>query len=204
MKVYLAVGGNKRIHQFAQKYNCGWLMTPYNCRNPPLGLPYCNDNGKFRVYSEELKGNRIEWKEQQFFKFLDRYPNYDFVVVPDVVCPEDPLDSLNLSLQYVNSIKRPRYLAVQDGMTMEMVRYHLHKFDGIFIGGSLEWKFTNAHMWADIAKLYKIKCHAGRVGTWEGLDHMDRCGVDTVDSSTASRNNDPRCLLKYFTQQKLI
>lgn len=203
MKIYLAVGGGKRVHDFAEHRDLGWLMTPFNCRTPPRNLPYVADNGKFRVFSEGLKGNKIEWKEKIFLNFLKRYPNYDFVVVPDIVCPKNPWDSLNLSLQWVERLEHPRYLAVQDGMWANQVTEYIDCFDGLFVGGSLSWKFQTAQMWADLAHLYKKKCHAGRVGTWEGLGYMETCGVDSVDSSTASRNNKFSNLLKYFEQSKL-
>ena len=174
MKVYLAVGGGKVVHSFAKKYGCGWLMTPFNCRNPPESLPYVAENGKFRIFNEGLKGNKIEWSERKFHSFLKRYPHYDFVVAEDIVCPDDPYESLDLSIKSLNGLDGTVYLAVQDKMDAAMVTECIDEFDGLFIGGSVSWKFETARMWASLSHLYKKKCHAGRVGTWEGLGHMER------------------------------
>ena len=105
-------------------------------------------------------------------------------------------------LEYVDKIPGPLYLAVQDGMTEKTVRPVLEMFDGLFIGGSISWKFQTARMWADIAHLNGIKCHAGRVNSWEGYIHMHFCGVDSVDGSTASRHQDDTQIRKYFDHLK--
>lgn len=210
MKIYLAIGGNKRVKQYATDHNLGWCMTPENNRNP-TGLPYFLDNGRFHATLHDKP-----WDEVSFKRLIEKYPNADFIVAPDlpIIDPiDDPIErrkrameSLRYSISYLGKIDAPLFLAVQDGMTMEDVKPYLESpsgFDGLFIGGSISWKFNTAQMWADLAHLYGKKCHAGRVGTWEGMDHMQRCNVDSIDSSTASRNCRFNNLEMFFSQKRL-
>lgn len=163
----------------------------------PQEIPYIVDNGAFHDWVHNKP-----WSENQFKILIKKAPDYDFVVAPDIVCGGNA--SLNKSLEYVDQIPGPLYLAVQDGMTMASVRPFIDRFDGLFIGGStnvnidISWKFQTARMWADLAHLHGKKCHAGRVNTWEGFVHMHQCGVDSVDGSYASRNQDDRHIRKYL------
>ena len=191
MKIYLAIGGNQKVFDFVLKHDLGWCMAPDNARNPK-GRPYFLDNGAFNAWKDGTN-----WEEVKFKSLINRYPDYDFFVYPDIV--GGGLKSLYRSLNYVGTIPGKGYLAVQEGMLANNVMEYVDAFDGLFIGGaSLSWKFSTAHMWADLAHLHGKKCHAGRVGTWEGLVHMHCCGVDSVDSSTASRHCDDHHIRKYF------
>jgi hypothetical protein len=190
MKIYLGIVGSKKVQTFAKAHKCGWCLTPDNNRSVPHGS-YFLDNGAFSAWK-----NGTIWNETAFKILVEKYPEYDFAVAPDIVCGGKR--SLGQSLAYVGEIPRPLYLAVQDGMTGNEIRDYLVGFDGIFVGGSIPWKFQTARMWADIAHLEGLKCHAGRVGTWEGFIHMYFCGVDSVDTTTASRNQDDSHIRKYL------
>lgn len=194
MRIYLGVVGSKKVHEFAIRHGCSWLLTPTNARVPPSGT-YALDNGAFVAWK-----NKEPWSERRFFSLIKRYPDYDFVVAPDIVCGGGR--SLSRSLEYVGKIPRPLYLAVQDGMDAQSVTQFLDAFDGIFIGGSIPWKFSTARMWADIAHLQGKKCHAGRVGTWEGFVHMHHSGVDSVDTTTPSRHQCDDHIVKYLDHLK--
>lgn len=106
------------------------------------------------------------------------------------------------SLEYVGKIPDPLYLAVQDGMDAQTVTEFIDSFDGLFIGGSIQWKFSTARMWAEIAHLHGKKCHAGRVGTWEGFLHMHYSGVDSVDTTTPCRHQKDHHIVKYYDHLK--
>jgi hypothetical protein len=190
MKIYLGIVGSKKVQNFAKEHGCGWCLTPGNNRQVPHGS-YFLDNGAFPAWK-----NGTVWNETAFKVLVSKYPDYDFVVAPDIVC--GGMRSLGQSLHYVGEIPRPLYLAVQDGMQANTISQYLSGFDGIFVGGSLHWKFSTAQMWADIAHLHGMKCHAGRVGTWEGLVHMHFCGVDSVDTTTPSRHQDDSHIRKYL------
>lgn len=190
MKIYLGIGGDRRVHAFAERHGCGWCLTPDNHRPVPHGT-YFLDNGAFVAWK-----NQKPWNEHKFECLLAKFPNYDFVVVPDIVCQAG--QSLKRSLEYVEQLERPRYLAVQDGMLQNEVMPHLNLFDGIFIGGSISWKFSTAPLWAALARYKGIKCHAARVGTWEGMVHMHFSGVDSIDTTSPSRHQSDYHIVKYL------
>jgi len=198
MKIYLAIGGSDKVRGFVEKYDLGWCIAPDNARDPK-GVSYFCDNGAFHAWK-----HGTVWSANRLQTLLKRYPNYNFVVAPDIVCGGE--SSLKRSIEYIGKIPGNLYLAVQDGMTAKMVTdildQYLGAFAGLFIGGSISWKFQTARMWADIAHLYKMKCHAGRVGTWKGLIHMHYSGIDSVDSSTASRNGNDTNIRKYYDHLK--
>jgi hypothetical protein len=192
MKIYLGIVGSKKVQTFAKEHGCGWCLTPDNSRDP-MGQPYFIDNGAFSAWK-----NGTKFDSDPFFKLAKKYPDFDFAVWPDIVC--GGAASLHYSyamLKYRDEIAGPIYLAVQDGMSMKDVQTVIEPFDGLFVGGSISWKFNTARMWADLAHLHGKKCHAGRVGTWEGFVHMHFCGVDSVDTTTASRHQDDGHILKY-------
>jgi len=200
MKIYLGIVGSKKVQTFAKEHDCGWCLTPDNARPIPHGS-YFLDNGAFPAWK-----NGTPWSEKRFLNLVLRYPDYDFVVAPDIVCGGGR--SLVRSLDYVGKIPGPLYLAVQDGMDAAMVTEYIDHFDGLFVGGStnrnidISWKFQTSRMWADLAHLHGKKCHAGRVNTWEGFIHMHCSGVDSVDGTYASRHQDDTHIRKYLEHLK--
>lgn len=194
MKIYLSIGGSKKVKAFVRELGLGWCITPDNYMNPGE-FPYFLDNGAFHAFIHKKL-----WSENRFKILVQKCSDYDFIVAPDIVCGGS--ESLKKSLEYVDKIPRPLYLAVQDGMNAAIVTKVIDQFDGIFIGGSVSWKFSTARMWADLAHLHGKKCHAGRVNTWEGYVHMHCCGVDSVDGSYASRHHDDKHIRKYLDHIK--
>jgi len=193
MKIYLGIGGSKKVDAFRKKWGCGWLLNPDNHRKNDG--PYILDNGAYSAWK-----NKTQWNENKFKILIGKYPDYDFVVAPDIVC--GGMDSLKQSLKYIDEIPSPLYLAVQDGMQGETIRKYLSGFNGIFIGGSIQWKYQTSRMWADIAHLHKLKCHAGRVGTYEGLIQMHFAGVDSVDTTSPVQNQTDYNIKKYYEHLK--
>ena len=195
MKIYLSIGGGQTVRDMINKYDlAGWCIAPDKVMNPG-DFHYILDNGAFHAWNHGKT-----WSENRFKRLVQKFPGYDFVVAPDIVCGGDR--SLRKSLEYTNQIPGPLYLAVQDGMNAKDVCEHIDLFDGLFIGGSISWKFQTARMWSQICKLYKKKCHAGNVNSYEGLIHMHFSGVDSVDGSTASRHQDDTQIRKYFDHLK--
>jgi hypothetical protein len=197
MRIYLGFTGNKQVAEFMQKYNCGWLFSPTNYSKNFKGS-FCMDNGCFSAHL-----NNKTWDENGFYKYVRDFVSYkpDFIVVPDIIA--GGMKSLKFSLDYVESISRPRYLAVQDGMISNPVRLVLDKFDGIFVGGTIIWKMNTAKMWVDVAHLHGIKCHVGRIGTFQGYALCEAWGVDSVDGTNPSRNCNERPLRMFKEQSKL-
>jgi queuine/archaeosine tRNA-ribosyltransferase len=65
----------------------------------------------------------------------------------------------------------------------------LNGISGLFVGGSVKWKWRTAKTWCDYAHENKIKCHIGRVGTIKDYIKAESCGADSVDGLGPSRNN---------------
>jgi hypothetical protein len=127
MKIYLGIVGSKKVQSFAEEHNCGWCLTPDNARPVPNGT-YFLDNGAFTAWK-----NNTAWNENKFKVLVSKYPNYDFVVAPDIVCGGN--DSLTQSCKYIEKIPGPLYLAVQDGMDAKTINEYVDLFDGLFVGG---------------------------------------------------------------------
>ena len=125
MKIYLAIGGNQKVFDFVLKHDLGWCMAPDNARNPK-GRPYFLDNGAFKAWKDGTN-----WEEVKFKGLINRYPDYDFFVYPDIVGGGPK--SLYKSLNYVGTIPGKGYLAVQEGMLANNVMEYVDAFDGLFI-----------------------------------------------------------------------
>jgi len=102
-------------------------------------------------------------------------------VAPDVVC--GGLRSLEFSLAWLARLPPwPWYLAVQDGMGVDDVEAAIHLFDGIFLGGSDDFKWT-ARYWCDLAHAHGKKFHFARAGTLKKVTFARRIGADSCDSA---------------------
>lgn len=175
-----------------RKWNIGTMITA-SCfsvgRKHHYELPVAIDNGAFSAWKN---GNGFdEWK---FLKLLsainDKKLKYDFMVTPDIVAGGK--DSLFFSLAWVKRLGgwKRQYFAVQDGMDSANCGSLIlsGKPDGVFIGGTTEWKWKTAQEWVTFAHENGLKCHIGRCGTLERLLYAYDIGVDSVDSTNFSRN----------------
>lgn len=147
----------------------------------PKRYPFAFDNGAF-----------MDWKAGRPFKtnaFIDdilridaEKLNPDFVVVPDVVA--GGLHSLSVSMSWVDDLRgaAPLYLAVQDGMERSDVEPVIEQFDGLFVGGTLDWKLLFGASWVQLAHDHSKPCHIGRVGTAKRVRWAIATGCDSIDS----------------------
>ena len=149
-------------------------------------MDYILDNGAFISYTHNQP-----WNESLFYKVIRRLVDQNivpnFVVVPDIV--GKGIDSLKHSEIHRERIPLhwTKYLCVQDGMTRNDI--NLSNYDGIFIGGTTDWKWKTAKMWVGFAHDNDKPCHIGRVGTIENYRRAYYLGADSVDGSNPSRNN---------------
>lgn len=206
MEIYISIGGGKKINTFVKDHNLGWCLAPDNVSNPGE-QKYFHDNGKFHaVYHNK------PWDVNPFKRLISKYPDYDFVVYPDVpqidrirdakIGRKLAIKSLEESIKYFDEIPRPAYLAVQDYMMQSDIIPLIDYCDGIFVGGSPEWKIKTMLDWSNFSKAFRKKCHVGRINPYVLLRYAHFCGVDSIDGSTASRHDDPREIEKYFNHLK--
>jgi hypothetical protein len=102
------------------------------------------------------------------------------------------LESLAVSLGHADRFPAGwrRYLAVQDGMRCDDVLQYLGRFDGIFVGGTVVWKWRTAQTWIALAHDAGIPAHIGRVGTVRNYLRAAALGADSVDGSSPMRHKD--------------
>ena len=185
MKFY-TVTGTRTLRAKCVSMGMGLLICDH-WREPSQWPFFAVDNG---CYAAFRKGQ--VWNPGPFLSILsklrDRGLTPDFVVLPDLV--SDP-ESLRLSLIWLPVIRTmypgfPVYLAVQDGMDREKVRAAVKEngIEGLFVGGSMDWKLATMADWCAMAHELGIGCHVGRIGPADRIRMALDCGADSIDSTT--------------------
>ncbi len=146
------------------------------------------DNGAYTDWKNgQVFNNDVYLKRLFHMQFLpdDRLP--DWCVVPDLVA--DPT-SLAYSLRWRQALydtdrRLKWYLAIQDFMTPEDVLHALclEPFDGLFIGGSTEWKWETAEGWIDWGHRRGLPVHLARVNGPGPLQRAVDIGADSIDGT---------------------
>jgi hypothetical protein len=186
--------------------NLGLLLTPKN-RNSvasiiETGLPWIADNGAFSGFDPA--------GFQSFLRKITDKPRCQFVVCPDVVA--DAKATLAMFDEWCWPCRRtnqPVAFVGQDGL--ENLTVPWYAFDAFFIGGSTEWKLSNAAM--ELAKTAKREgkwVHMGRVNSLKRMVYANLIGCNSVDGSSASMFGDKyihkycRWLKNLSAQQQLF
>lgn len=188
MKLYQGNNTGKKSVSVCQEHGIGiFLCADY--RNPDRFRYYAVDNGAFSAWI-----NGTEWSGIKFLELLNKVGRAqrppDFVIVPDKVAAG--LESLEWSLEWrdkLPDIGTRYYLAVQDGMKKQDLKNVISKFDGLFVGGTMDWKLTTAQEWVELAHEHRKPCHIGRIGTWERIVWAATIGADSIDSTSWGHNN---------------
>jgi len=147
------------------------------------GFPYALDNGAWWSFV-----NGQPFDETAFARAYELLgADADFVVLPDIVA--GGVRSLEFSLRWLQRLGRgPLFLlAVQDGMTREMIKPLIGAGLGIFVGGSTEWKIDTMKDWGDLARESGAWCHVGRVNSARRIRICHAAGVTSFDGSGPSR-----------------
>jgi hypothetical protein len=117
-------------------------------------------------------------------------PDPDFVVIPDRVAKGN--SSLDYSVAWMPYLNNAfpyfnYYLAVQDDMSLEYVEKLIKQrmFDGLFVGGTKEWKYKYGSDWVKLAHKYGLPIHCGGIGTRKNILWAKMVGFDSVDSGVA-------------------
>jgi hypothetical protein len=182
MKVYVGQTRGREWISLMESHGFGEMVV--RGEMPPRRKPWAFDNGAYRDWTA---GNGFDF--QGFLNDLETIWRYDgqpdFIVVPDMVA--GGMESLAFSMywmcrQELRRHKVPMYLAVQDGMTPEAVRSDVGVFDGLFVGGTLDFKLKTGESWVQMAKALGKPCHIGRVGTENRVAWARRIGASSIDS----------------------
>jgi hypothetical protein len=162
--------------------------------------PWFFDNGAFMDHRAGRKFD-AEAYEASFARHASS-PAPDFVVLPDIV--GGGRESLEFSFSWYARVRElcletwgevpPIYVAVQDGMSREDIDAAIDFGDGVFVGGTLEWKIAAAPGIIRRARgegSYVESCppaelpkpvHIGRVGSGRRIVWARLIGADSVDS----------------------
>ena len=148
--------------------------TPYE------GEPWGFDNG---AYGWWIRGE--PFNEELYKKRLDRAYHAGkpyLAITPDIVGEGE--NSLGYSLAWIERLPSEWawYLAVQDGMTADMVETIIDKFSGLFLGGTNHFK-SKAYFWKRLAHRHGKKFHYGRAGTARKIQDALMIGADSADSA---------------------
>lgn len=166
------------VEMSAEHY--GWLLSPARTMTVYglYGLPYGVDN---EVFTGRFEPGRFVRALQ---RIKDAHGTNDcrFVVAPDVVA--NARVTLRLFDRWAAVIKElgfPVALAAQDGL--EALPVPWDNSDALFVGGSTEWKMSDAAagvMWE--AKQRGKWVHVGRVSSWLRVDQL-KVPPDSVDGT---------------------
>lgn len=153
------------------------LQSADSIREPKFGHRWALDNGVYGAFTNER-----EWSEKPFYTFLDKYADREpsWAVVPDWVgdCKKT-LELWHKHAERVAGYGVKTALAVQDGMTHEMVRSLKIQPSMIFVGGSTSWKLRTMAGWC---KAFD-RVHIARVNTENRLWACHRCKCESVDGT---------------------
>ena len=182
MRLYTSTGTRRSIETL-NAMNVGLLMSEV-WRDPGKWPCFALDNGCYAAFS-----HGAEWDPSTFLRHLSRCRDKglrpDFVVIPDRPLSKDSLD---FSKKWYPVLKTmypdfPYYLAVQDGMAPEDVE-DIDGIQGIFVGGSMDWKLESMKAWIDYAHSRGMGCHVGRIGPIQRMLMCELAGADSIDSTT--------------------
>lgn len=168
----------------AGRDNLGLLCQPGNSTHLDTGTYplFAADNGCF-AEAQGKPWDVDKWLRWVVAEVAPRADNCLFVVAPDVV--GDAAATLARSPRYLNIIRRlglPAAFCAQDGLENHTIPWDT--FDVLFIGGSTEWKLSEAARNISMEAHRQGKwIHMGRVNSWKRIDIARSFGVDSVDGT---------------------
>lgn len=193
--LYVGQTRSKKLIQILQENGIRELTQRYAM--PPKRYPYAIDNGCFDDYLKGQAFSEMEFDRKVLWWALDNnkkrsgtgFPMPDFITVPDL--PLLGMESLEYSKKwyldnewrYAEFHQIPWYFVTQNGMDPESLDLSWGQFAGIFIGGSVEWKYETGEAWVKYAHERNMKCHIGRAATVDRILWARRIGADSVDGN---------------------
>tara|TARA_Y100000310_G_scaffold334626_1_gene414820 strand:+ start:1505 stop:2116 length:612 start_codon:yes stop_codon:yes gene_type:complete len=180
---YATVTGTRKNRAVIERHGWRWLLGPFT-HNTPGPTRYALDNGAWSAYMRN-----VEFDVPAFERVVTRWGSgSDFIVLPDIISGGHA--SLKLSLDWVNALSgvAPLLLAVQDGMAPDHIEPFMDlDIDGLFVGGSTEWKLNTMLVWGEFAKRWSKYLHIGRVNTRRRIRLASLAGSDSFDGTSVTR-----------------
>lgn len=153
------------------------MVTPRMGQRPPANQSWAADNGRFSSPQDYTDAGYLAW--------LARMPAASclFATAPDVV--GNAAATLAMSAPMLARIRAAGYpvaLVAQDGL--EALPVPWDEFDVLFIGGTTEWKLSEAA--AGLAREAKRRgkwVHMGRVNSLRRMRYAEAIGCDSADGT---------------------
>ena len=190
MKLYTTTGTVK-LRERCNDLDVGLMMVNH-WRNPEQWSYFAIDNGCYSAFAQKK-----QWTPKEFLNILYKCRMLglipDFVIIPDIVAGgKESLRKSEIWGEMLNYEfpEYPLYLAVQDGITIEDVDQSpvTELIDGIFVGGSMDWKIEHIAYWVGYAHTHGLRCHIGRIGTLDRMMKAKLEGADSIDSTSWVQN----------------
>jgi hypothetical protein len=174
---------------------CGHLYSPGDQRGPYVHFPYALDNGAYSCWTKRTNtfhDDKWALKEPQWRKLVawahaeEQKPLWG--IVPDV--PGNGARTVERWATHSGWLVQcgiPLAVAVQDGMTVEMVLALSPAPEVICVGGTDEFKWGTLDMWlAAFPRVHVLRCNAPTK-----FDEMAAKGVESTDGTGMNRG-DPK------------
>lgn len=183
----LVSGSTRTVESLAARWpdRLGHLLTPSN-RNSissilGTGLSWGVDNGAYSGFDPDAFRRKLRHAQGQ--------PRLLWICCPDSVA--NAKETLALFKQWAEEVSQsgPVAFVGQDGQ--EDLPVPWEAFSCFFIGGSTEWKLSQAA--TDLAREAKRRgkwVHLGRANSRRRFEHAKDMGCDSVDGSSASMFGD--------------
>lgn len=155
------------------------MLTPRMGQRPADGQPWAADNGRF--------SSPEDYTDESYLAWLAKMPadRCLFATAPDVVGNAGA--TLALSAPMYRRIREAGYrpaLVAQDGLENLTEFIPWSDFDCLFIGGTTEWKLSEAVVVLVAAAKRRGKwVHMGRVNSRARLAYADAIGCDSADGT---------------------
>ena len=169
----------------------GHLFSPLAQRGPWPWFPYALDNGAFSAWNPQNNSfDETQWNEHAWRCLMvwaaSQTQKPMWAIVPDRPgCAQQTIKKWSQYAGIVREIGIPLALAVQDGMTAEVVKALDPLPDVIAVGGSTNWKWETVEMWA---KAFK-RVHLLRCNMPDKLEYLEGIGIESCDGTGWCRGN---------------
>lgn len=145
------------------------------------GMQYAIDNGAWTAYQ-----NGTPFDVKAFEGVVELLGSgADWIVCPDIVC--GGIESLALSLSWLDRLPGKRLIPVQNGMVPDNLRNHIGPDVGLFVGGDSDWKESTLPQWGHLSRDVGCYLHVGRVNSERRIRLCHLAGAHSFDGTSVTR-----------------
>jgi hypothetical protein len=170
----------------------GHLYSPGAQRGPWPWFPFALDNGAFSCWDQKRnefdhdKWDSIEHEWRKLIRWASPTGLARWAIVPDVIGDaQATLEKWDKLYGFVRDSDITPALAVQDGMTPEMVLRSANSPAVICVGGTTEFKWSTVEVWAKaFSRVHVLRCNSP-----DKLDYLESIGIESCDGTGWARGS---------------